>query len=111
MNIAWAAGLFEGEGTIRSNTPPNTMRYSLTMKLTDLDVLEKFHKVIGLGKIKRLPLTAPHHKPIWIWTLHNKAGCVSVLEKFLPYLGLRRAHKALDKLDDIELIHSDDFFR
>jgi hypothetical protein len=45
--IAWAAGLFEGEGTIVDSAGPVQLR----VKMTDLDVLERLLDVFGVGEI------------------------------------------------------------
>jgi hypothetical protein len=47
LDIAWAAGLFEGEGTIVDSTGSVQLR----VKMTDLDVLEKLFDVFGVGGI------------------------------------------------------------
>jgi hypothetical protein len=46
LDIAWAAGLFEGEGTIVDSTGSVQLR----VKMTDLDVLEKRFDVFGVGR-------------------------------------------------------------
>ena len=45
--IAWAAGLFEGEGTIVDSAGPVQLR----VKMTDLDVPERLLDVFGVGEI------------------------------------------------------------
>jgi hypothetical protein len=45
--IAWAAGLFEGEGTIVDSTGSVQLR----VKMTNLDVLERLVDVFGVGEI------------------------------------------------------------
>jgi hypothetical protein len=52
--IAWAAGLFEGEGscygTVRSDRY-NTRRIRMNLRMTDQDVVERFAKVVGVGSV------------------------------------------------------------
>ncbi len=63
--IAWAAGLFEGEGCF-SSTCEKTPRAS--MASTDLDVLERFAKIVGCGSIKPTHRKQKaHHKSSWQW--------------------------------------------
>jgi hypothetical protein len=45
--IAWAAGLFEGEGTFTWDYG----RAQLRVKMTDLDVLEKLLDIWSVGKV------------------------------------------------------------
>lgn len=48
--IAWAAGLFEGEGSF-DHSAGNAHRPRATMSLTDQDVLERFMRAVGVGTI------------------------------------------------------------
>ena len=49
VDIAWSAGLFEGEGYIGFLSKSGSPRLSISM--TDLDVLEKFKAITGHGVI------------------------------------------------------------
>lgn len=101
--IAWAAGLFEGEGSIflvnqkRSNG--KTYSYPrMELKMTDKDVVEKFKKVVVFGNIhyKDVPSRKDNHKVSWCWQLTEKELCERVLSSFWPYLGKRRRAKIID---------------
>ena len=96
LQIAWAAGLFEGEGYITRNG--KYPKIGLTM--TDKDVVNKFVALFGLGNVR----TRERHpcKTQYEWQIVGKQ-CKVILEQLLPYLGERRAYKALNALDDIEL--------
>ena len=93
--LAWAAGLFEGEGCMSGR---NTLR----LQMTDKDVVEKFHDAVGLGKIYYYPSRDGKRKETWTWYLEKRNFVRLLLSKFLPYFGNRRAHKALDILDTLE---------
>ena len=96
--LLWLVGLFEGEGSIfyYQNTP-NSMSWRLKMKMTDEDVMRRFHKLIGVGKFYYEP--NKNHKPAWNWVCYRKDEVRKVLEAFLPHLGHRRAFKAQNALD------------
>ena len=100
--IEWAGGLFEGEGCIYTGK-----NRQLILQTSDKDVINDFHTTIGCGSVKVQDIAKrtgnPKHKLGYRWTVTNKKDIVAVLEKLLPHLGDRRAHKALDMLDDIEL--------
>ena len=103
--IEWAAGLFEGEGCIVKRKDRNLYRLQLVM--TDLDVVQDFRKVVGLEDrtietINRSDKPT-HYKQQYAFRIYKKADVVRVLSAMLPYLGQRRAYKALNCLDDIEL--------
>jgi hypothetical protein len=95
MSIAWAAGLFEGEGCISLNGTAGSDRKRPVMILatTDFDVLRKFHDVIGkVGTIyphARLKVGA-NRKPIWQWSLRGHDDVLRLFEQFRPHLGSRR---------------------
>lgn len=101
-DIAWAAGLFEGEGCIAEtgNGPNNPL---LQMTMTDKDVMEKFVSIVGYGNLTQVNRMAPsqmkHWKTQWKWAVRKKSEVKRMLLMFLPYFGERRACKALDAFD------------
>lgn len=98
--IAWAAGLFEGEGTFDWHG----CQIRVTMSLTDLDVLQRFASIVGngtiSGPIKRKD-AKPHWKPCWHWWAIGQ-NVVTICFAFLPYLGQRRSAKAREVLAKFE---------
>jgi len=100
MSIEWAAGLFEGEGCIRT-FKSNKCTYEVKLNMTDLDVLLKLQSICG-GTICDFRVTAPHHKQAWIWRISNKAGVKNFLQQCLPYFGYRRTYHAQNLLDHID---------
>jgi hypothetical protein len=72
--------------------------------MTDLDVLETFKEVVGMGGIYGPnKIYKKHHKPSWTWIITGKKDIQTLLSKMMPYLGLRRAYTALNILDNLEL--------
>jgi hypothetical protein len=53
IEIAWAAGLFEGEGTIviAGNNGIKGCRIQLAVEMVDEDVVRKFARIAGFGSI------------------------------------------------------------
>jgi hypothetical protein len=98
-SLEWAAGLFEGEGTFVVNKAKTRF---LQLTMTDEDVIDSFGQAIGLGKKYQLK-QLKSGKDVWRWSIHRKADVVAAIEKLLPHLGNRRAYKALNILDDLEL--------
>lgn len=104
---AWAAGLFEGEGcfTQKSNryaTP------SMSMSMTDRDVVERFHRVVGVGSVSG-PHTEskPHYKPYWLWRLYGRDAVEALGNRFLPWLGDRRSMRFMEVLDNFDRLRSE----
>ena len=98
--IEWAAGLFEGEGNIYKR--PNENRFSLNLSMTDKDVIDWFHEVMGVGK--RYTRTKGRKKELFVWQVENKADVRLCLEKMVRHFGQRRAYKALNCLDELDNI-------
>lgn len=95
IDIAWAAGLFEGEGSLFI---ANMRKYSyprLNLKTTDLDVLQKFKDVVEVGSIYKAT-TSVTQKEAWYWQVNGLDKCKKVIQDFWPYLGERRKAKAIE---------------
>lgn len=107
-DIAWAAGLFEGEGCIGIWWPPSKAEHwkhpqiRLSVAMTDRDVVEEFCRVVGCGTVgpeKRL--RPPQTKTVHVWTIGNRDDVERILLALLPRLGSRRKDKALTALAEI----------
>jgi hypothetical protein len=110
--IAWAAGLFEGEGSVFVHTgKPGTGKqprrnYSITLTValttTDHDVILRFREAIGVGRINSEPRPRRdrpgHHKLAYLWRAYS-ADAATVLDLFWPYLGERRQEQAMRALE------------
>jgi hypothetical protein len=90
--IAWAAGLFEGEGCIT-----HSHGLVLRLKSTDEDVIARFCEIVGAGDIY-----GPYwnryadgrlRKPYWVWVCPTR-DVARVLRSFAPWLGVRRYRRA-----------------
>lgn len=107
-DIAWAAGLFEGEGYItlmRVKARPDSLHLiRLGITMTDQDVLERFCRAVECGRVTgphRHGDRPAHHKPVYRWGIGNRADVERILVAFLPWLGERRAAKANEMLAEI----------
>lgn len=96
--IAWAAGLFEGEGCISFLTRSEG-RPILNLTSADKDVVSQFHAVVGCGTITSRPPAREGWKPTWRWYCGAAAEVLAVLGAFWPYLGERRQQKATEALE------------
>ena len=94
-SIEWAAGLFEGEGTIthHSNRPDKP---KLAINMTDLDVMQSFATSIGYGNVTGpYPYkTRPQNKPCYRWEVGKKVEVIRILKLLLPFFGKRRKQRA-----------------
>jgi len=97
-SIEWAAGLFEGEGTMYYNSG----QACLELGMTDRDVVERFKEWAGCGYIKLKKRQEPW-KDVYVWRTKGRHVFTTLVNEMLPYFGNRRAYKALNILDDLEL--------
>jgi hypothetical protein len=92
--VAWAAGLFEGEGCWSWNA--RTGSPGASMKSTDEDVLRKFVRIVGVGGVH-----GPHigtGKPIWGWNVNSFQQVQHLACLFWVHLGDRRKEKLCERL-------------
>jgi hypothetical protein len=97
--IAWAAGLFEGEGSIQ--ILGDSVR--LYVAMTDEDTIKRLREVLGVGGVCLRYCGRP--KPLYTWHLNKRADVESVLNLFLPWLGVRRSLRARQALEVIAQFH------
>ena len=73
--IAWAAGLFDGEGTILFSGN----RVTAQMSMTDLDLLERMQASFG-GSIYAIAKRKAHWKDAWVWRCGSTPNSMKFLE-------------------------------
>jgi hypothetical protein len=92
--LAWAAGVFEGEGWIGRRAKHSA---ELVVGMTDEDVIQRFHEVVGCGAIS-VEWRKDGHKTLYRWHVARTSEVRVLLTAFLPWLGERRRRVALDVL-------------
>lgn len=94
-NIAYAAGLFDGEGCITE--VQCSMR--LTVASTDRDILERFQSAVGCGKISERRNTGPLTRKVqYVWFVTSFEKCQALLAAMWPWLCERRKRRAAEML-------------
>ena len=95
--IAWAAGLFEGEGNLylqQTSGRRGPKQPQMSLAMTDRDVVERFREVVGEGTIRiHDDLKHPHFKRQYRWRMCGWKRISDALDLFKPYLGDRRLEK------------------
>lgn len=102
-SVAWAAGLFEGEGSITIRTPRKANRekkpqVQLQLASTDADTIPAFQATLGVGKV--YGPYGPYQKnrqAHWRWDAYGDEA-KKALQQMLPYLFSRRRAKAEEAL-------------
>jgi hypothetical protein len=93
--LAWAAGLFEGEGYIGNYSQGGYLGRKARVTNTDLEVLQKFQLAIGFGQIYGpRKQTATERKPIWSWEVGRQEHIQALVAMLWFWLGSRRREQA-----------------
>ncbi len=95
--IAWAAGLFEGEGSITLTSYGDSGRKQVRFSLssTDKDVVERFRAIMDCGGISGPLWLRLSTKPQWRWSASARADVERLADLLGPWLGERR-YEALE---------------
>lgn len=103
LDIAWAAGILEGEGCFGLNKVKNCSYKQITIrcKMTDNDIILRLQSIFG-GYVRPKKPNKETNKPLWEWSLYKQADVEAVIFKILPYLGIRRSAKAKELLAYID---------
>jgi hypothetical protein len=99
LEIAWAAGVFAGEGTVefierKGGRAPTILR--LTTR--DQDVVERFREIIGVGRVSAKTPANVNHSVIWQCVVSGQDNIKQVLHTFYPHLGHRQQRIADEAL-------------
>lgn len=89
--LAWAAGLFEGEGAIYTTGKSGT---TLALAMTDEDVVKRFSAVIGLPIKLRHRKGRNGHKDVAEWRTAKFEYAQAVISLFWSWFGQRRKLQA-----------------
>ena len=92
--IAWAAGLFEGEGYAGLNAAGLKRKLAapkLAIVSTDLDVLQRWQEIMQCGNItqRRKPIS-PKHRPQWTLQVGRWDDILRAIDLLRPWLLPRR---------------------
>lgn len=101
IEIAWAAGLFEGEGCFSlGNSARRRPSFTMQMKMTDEDVVRRFAGIVGHGAVygPYMNRRNPTHKPVFSWAWGGRDAGQWALANFGPFLGARRLAKLCEIL-------------
>ena len=102
VEIAWAAGLFEGEGcisTTKHELKSGTHLYiKMSLSMTDFDVVEKFARIVGAGNLTPKRRGQEHWKDQLQWQCGSRTECTRILFMLAPHFGTRRRERMTEVL-------------
>jgi LAGLIDADG-like domain len=95
LELAWAAGFFDGEGCISTS---NKKYLRISIPQADPRPLLRFQAAVGVGKIRgplRPPSFKPSYKSLWRYHVYRASDIEFVLEQLWPYLSEPKKKQAL----------------
>lgn len=100
LDIAWLAGLWEGEGyfgvVYRTRASGNTHpRLTCEIKMTDLDIIERVARLLD-GRIVTKKPKYEHYKMLYYVRLYDSRAA-EFMRLIRPYMGIRRGAR-IDEL-------------
>lgn len=102
-NIAWASGIFEGEGCFRLNTKDGRPTFALSMTMTDEDVMKRFYEIVGVGQLSGpLPGKKDGYKEYWQWRCQKFEDAQAISVAMYPFLFSRRRDKIRECLTAVK---------
>jgi|SRR5215472_6792722 len=92
IEIAWAAGLYEGEGSCFINARG---AISVTLGMSDLEPVSRFHQIVGVGTIYSYE-NKPPRKPVHRFVVTRCDEVIQVLTLLIDsgFLSPRRTEQA-----------------
>ena len=104
--IAWVAGVFEGEGTIRVRK--GNYGAQVSIRMDDRDVIERVHSIMGFGNFYEIRERRASGQVVtqYNYQLGSAGHVIAFLEIVRPWLGARRREKAEAAIASARLIGS-----
>jgi hypothetical protein len=87
--IAWAAGLFEGEGCLTRRDGDPVAR----LNSTDEETPRRFCEIVQVGRVYGPYRQDKRRKPFWVWVAYGW-DAYDAVELLGPWLGERRRERA-----------------
>lgn len=97
--VAWLAGLFDGEGCIKFSGKSSAY---LVISMSDLDILEKALERTGAGNIYSSRAPSENRKPMWEWSVCQKIQVELLIKLIYPWLGSRRQKRCKEAIERLK---------
>lgn len=106
--LAWAVGLFEGEGCINTyRRGPNGTGVQLRLAMNDQDVVERFASLMDCGNLYTRTTTWNREpREQFVWATMNAPDVRRLLERMLPLFGQRRAARAREVIEAAQKVRA-----
>lgn len=98
---AWAAGIFEGEGTATMSCTEDAAQPMVSVGNTDLDIVMALQRLWPGVRVYSAEPNPGRHKKLWTWRLHKQLEIVKFIADVLPFVRSARTRERLDLLDEV----------
>lgn len=103
IQIAWLAGILEGEGSFSCQCPnkrtrPHARLLRVQIQMTDRDIIERACELMEATSIYERPRPAPRQTVFILMITGHKAE--RIMRLILPHMGIRRRNKILECLEE-----------
>lgn len=92
-DLAWAAGLADGEGCISGtfNARYKFVSFEFSVANTNLAAVEEFQRIVGTGTVKRSAMikAGVSYRPIYTWRARGRKAQASA-HLLLPWLRIKK---------------------
>ncbi len=112
VDLAWLAGLMEGEGTFYLNNqhPHRSETYlypKVVIGMTDEDIIKRVHQIMRFGKVwgPYRPPSRSQHQASWHWLPRKSTEALATMKLLQPHLGQRRQEQIQRVLEGHTLRH------
>jgi len=111
LELAWAAGLFEGEGYIGIQSRAGERKYKsnywyIGIGMTDEDVIKRFADLFNLNYTTRVRANEKssknYFKDLYVVRTSKRAKVKEIVDALLPFMGERRRSKMEEFLGDFK---------
>ena len=101
VEVAWLAGLLEGEGSFVAPPPSDPKRVRILIEMVDVDVIEKVSELVGLA-YSRPSRRRENWKQSYKITIRGSKA-VEVMRAVYPFMSLRRRAQFVKALNSVDL--------
>lgn len=94
-NLAWVAGIFEGEGFCSLKANRSVV---LGVHMCDEDVVRRFHSVVGVGQVSVRDRNDGIRKRQWCWEVTRAREAYALGAALFSFMGVRRQARLFELL-------------
>lgn len=99
--VAWVAGILEGEGCWTKRNDPKRSTWWIAVRMTDRDIIDRLMEVTGVGSVSDARPLRDTYKMAWAWQVAARPHREWLTIQVWPWMGERRRARILELWPDI----------